>query len=309
MKCRGSKQERDSYHKMKKQKPEHVRFKREGDKKVKCPTRGWMKPLVPLTRWRDVTLAQGKKRSERVERTMALSGPETINFEPFMAGMPFCPYPSAPFYFNLSFLHCTYPRPSLSFTSDPACWNEPIYDPCLTLSCLSPFTRFTIGLERHPVIATYAYLHTCLSRSSYDNILPKTTPPLNAQSQSRNHSLLESTQPPYSPYQRASQPTTTSTTFPQENTTRRTPFHTANMGFIESIRAKVELYRLEQRYTHRNKRTTFTTGARYVDGEYIFNESPGSPTGSTGSWQHSTTSSKRGTAVVKVKELMSRSVK
>jgi hypothetical protein len=51
------------------------------------------------------------------------------------------------------------------------------------------------------------------------------------------------------------------------------------MGFLDSIRAKVELYRLEQRYTHRNKRTTFTTGARYVDGEYIFDESPGSPTG------------------------------
>ncbi|KAI4828133.1 hypothetical protein E4T44_04719 [Aureobasidium sp. EXF-8845] len=80
------------------------------------------------------------------------------------------------------------------------------------------------------------------------------------------------------------------------------------MGFIESIRAKVELYRLEQRYARRDKRTTFTTGARYVDGEYIFNESPGSPTNSTGSWQHSTTSSKRGPAV-KVKELMSRSVR
>ena len=83
------------------------------------------------------------------------------------------------------------------------------------------------------------------------------------------------------------------------------------MGFMDSIRAKVELYRLEQRYARRDKRTTFTTGARYVDGEYIFAESsPGSPTGSTGSWQHSTasSSSKRGTAV-KVKELMSRSVR
>jgi hypothetical protein len=81
------------------------------------------------------------------------------------------------------------------------------------------------------------------------------------------------------------------------------------MGFMESIRAKVELYRLEQRYARRDKRTTFTTGARYVDGEYIFNESPSSPTGSTGSWQHSTTSSKRGSTAIKVKELMSRSVK
>lgn len=79
---------------------------------------------------------------------------------------------------------------------------------------------------------------------------------------------------------------------------------------MDSIRAKVELYRLEQRYARRDKRTTFTTGARYVDGEYIFDHSssPGSPTGSTGSWQSSTaSSSKRGTAVVKVKELMTRS--
>lgn len=83
------------------------------------------------------------------------------------------------------------------------------------------------------------------------------------------------------------------------------------MGFMDSIRAKVELYRLEQRYARRDKRTTFTTGARYVDGEYIFDaSSPGSPTGSTGSWQSSTaSSSKRGTAVVKVKELMTRSVR
>lgn len=80
------------------------------------------------------------------------------------------------------------------------------------------------------------------------------------------------------------------------------------MGFMDSIRAKVELYRLEQRYARRDKRTTFTTGARYVDGEYIYTDSPSSPTGSTGSWQHSTASSKRGPAV-KVKELMSKTVR
>ena len=49
------------------------------------------------------------------------------------------------------------------------------------------------------------------------------------------------------------------------------------MGFMDSIRAKVELYRLEQRYARRDKRTTFTTGARYVDGEYIYTDSPGDP--------------------------------
>lgn len=71
------------------------------------------------------------------------------------------------------------------------------------------------------------------------------------------------------------------------------------MGFMDSIRAKVELYRLEQRYARRDKRTAFATGARYVDGEYIYADSPGSPTGSTSS-KH---------ASVKVKELMSRSVR
>ncbi|KAI5195920.1 hypothetical protein E4T38_08792 [Aureobasidium subglaciale] len=81
------------------------------------------------------------------------------------------------------------------------------------------------------------------------------------------------------------------------------------MGFMDSIRAKVELYRLEQRYARRDKRTTVCMpAARYVDGEYIFDNSPGSPTGSAGSWQHSTSSSKRSPAV-KVRELMSKSVR
>jgi hypothetical protein len=30
--------------------PEHVRSKKEEGQKVKCPTRGWIKPLFPLTR-------------------------------------------------------------------------------------------------------------------------------------------------------------------------------------------------------------------------------------------------------------------
>ncbi|THY24772.1 hypothetical protein D6D02_00591 [Aureobasidium pullulans] len=98
------------------------------------------------------------------------------------------------------------------------------------------------------------------------------------------------------------------------NTDKHTAFQetnthkTATMGFMDSIRAKVELYRLEQRYARRDKRATTTFNARYVDGEYIFQDSPGSPTGSTGSWQHSTSSSKRSPAV-KVKELMSKSVR
>ena len=42
------------------------------------------------------------------------------------------------------------------------------------------------------------------------------------------------------------------------------------MGFIEKLRAKYELRQLEQRYTRRDKRTTFYSNAAYVDGEYVY---------------------------------------
>jgi len=42
------------------------------------------------------------------------------------------------------------------------------------------------------------------------------------------------------------------------------------MGFIDTLKSRYELYRLEQRYTRRDKRTTFASGAVYVDGEYIY---------------------------------------
>ncbi|TKA72906.1 hypothetical protein B0A55_05351 [Friedmanniomyces simplex] len=48
------------------------------------------------------------------------------------------------------------------------------------------------------------------------------------------------------------------------------------MGLLDSLRAKYDLYRLEQRYTRRDKRTTFASGASYVDGEYIYNPSSSS---------------------------------
>ncbi|KAK4497908.1 hypothetical protein PRZ48_010563 [Zasmidium cellare] len=48
------------------------------------------------------------------------------------------------------------------------------------------------------------------------------------------------------------------------------------MGFVDKLRARLEIYRLEQRYTKREKRTTFTSGAQYVDGEYVYNPSPSS---------------------------------
>lgn len=46
-------------------------------------------------------------------------------------------------------------------------------------------------------------------------------------------------------------------------------------------RPGLELYRLEQRYTRREKRTTFISDAQYVDGEYITASSPTSSTSST----------------------------
>ncbi|KAK8066391.1 hypothetical protein PG997_013138 [Apiospora hydei] len=41
-------------------------------------------------------------------------------------------------------------------------------------------------------------------------------------------------------------------------------------SFLEKIQAKIELYRLEQRYTrNRNRRSTFISNAVYVDGELV----------------------------------------
>lgn len=41
---------------------------------------------------------------------------------------------------------------------------------------------------------------------------------------------------------------------------------------------ELELYRLEQRYARRKHRSTFSTGAQYVDGEYVYNAGANSPT-------------------------------
>ncbi|CAI7607791.1 hypothetical protein N7509_006740 [Penicillium cosmopolitanum] len=65
------------------------------------------------------------------------------------------------------------------------------------------------------------------------------------------------------------------------------------MGLIDKLQAKLELYRLEQRYARRKHRSTFSTGAQYVDGEYVYSNGTNSPTGSTvskhstGSWRPS----------------------
>ncbi|CAK7566786.1 MAG: hypothetical protein SEPTF4163_004738 [Sporothrix epigloea] len=57
-------------------------------------------------------------------------------------------------------------------------------------------------------------------------------------------------------------------------------------NFIERIQAKLEILRLEKRYTrHRNRRSTFVSTAVYVDGEYVYQTpvSTGSSTSTTNS--------------------------
>ena len=39
---------------------------------------------------------------------------------------------------------------------------------------------------------------------------------------------------------------------------------------LTNIPAGIELFKLEQRYTRRKRRTTFISDAQYVDGEYIY---------------------------------------
>ncbi|EAT89476.1 hypothetical protein HBI56_027660 [Parastagonospora nodorum] len=53
------------------------------------------------------------------------------------------------------------------------------------------------------------------------------------------------------------------------------------MGIFEKLQARLELYRLEQRYTRREKRTTFISDAQYVDGEYVYASSPSSTAASS----------------------------
>jgi hypothetical protein len=44
------------------------------------------------------------------------------------------------------------------------------------------------------------------------------------------------------------------------------------VNLFDLLHSKLELFRLEQRYTkRRNRRSTFVSEAQYVDGEYIYN--------------------------------------
>ena len=73
------------------------------------------------------------------------------------------------------------------------------------------------------------------------------------------------------------------------------------MGFMENLRSKYELYKLEQRYTRRDKRTTFYSGAQYVDGEYVY--SPTSSTKSGGSSFGSGGGAGKRMSTIQVKEI------
>jgi len=54
-------------------------------------------------------------------------------------------------------------------------------------------------------------------------------------------------------------------------------------SIFEKIQARIELFRLEQRYTRRrHRRSTFQTNAIYIDGEYIY-QTPSSTGSSTSS--------------------------
>ncbi|KAI1496444.1 hypothetical protein F5X99DRAFT_400510 [Biscogniauxia marginata] len=61
-------------------------------------------------------------------------------------------------------------------------------------------------------------------------------------------------------------------------------------SLLEKIQAKIELYRLEQRYTrNRHRRSGFVSNAMYVDGEYVY-QTP-NPTGSSTNSSSTTASS------------------
>jgi len=45
------------------------------------------------------------------------------------------------------------------------------------------------------------------------------------------------------------------------------------MGFFDKLNAKIELFKLEQRYTKRSRRTTFICDAYYINGEYVYGPS------------------------------------
>ncbi|KAF9696618.1 hypothetical protein EKO04_005641 [Ascochyta lentis] len=75
------------------------------------------------------------------------------------------------------------------------------------------------------------------------------------------------------------------------------------MGLFEKMQARLELYRLEQRYTRREKRSTFISEAQYVDGEYVYASSPSSSTKSAATSSSRRFSKMPSLPAVRIKEL------
>jgi hypothetical protein len=65
----------------------------------------------------------------------------------------------------------------------------------------------------------------------------------------------------------------------------------------------LELYRLEQRYTRREKRSTFISEAQYVDGEYVYASSPSSSTKTSSTGNSRRFSKMPSMPAVRIKEL------
>ncbi|KAH8895885.1 hypothetical protein GQ53DRAFT_761631 [Thozetella sp. PMI_491] len=64
------------------------------------------------------------------------------------------------------------------------------------------------------------------------------------------------------------------------------------LNILDRIHQRIELFRLEQRYTrNRNRRSTFVSNATYVDGEYVFNTPNTTGSSSNSSSKNSSTAS------------------
>ncbi|KAI9670075.1 MAG: hypothetical protein M1829_004802 [Trizodia sp. TS-e1964] len=66
------------------------------------------------------------------------------------------------------------------------------------------------------------------------------------------------------------------------------------MSILAKLQSRLELFRLEKRYTRRKNRTTFSSHAQYVDGEYIYRDATGGSLASSASHASSHVSSSRG---------------
>ena len=79
------------------------------------------------------------------------------------------------------------------------------------------------------------------------------------------------------------------------------------MRLIDNLKNRYQIYKLEQRYARRGKRSTFTAAAQYVDGEYVYvSSSTAKSSGATGYGSGSDGNNKRGSTMVEVWRRQSR---